>query len=65
MPYKIRDVIKMIETDGWFLSRQTGSHRQYKHATKKGTVTIACHQLSKDVPPKTFSSIIKQAQIEE
>jgi predicted RNA binding protein YcfA (HicA-like mRNA interferase family) len=33
---KARDIIKMIEEDGWYLVRQKGSHKQYKHKTKKG-----------------------------
>lgn len=37
---KTRTVLKMLEDDGWYLDRQKGSHRQYKHPTKKGTVTI-------------------------
>jgi predicted RNA binding protein YcfA (HicA-like mRNA interferase family) len=40
---KIRDVIKIIEEDGWFQVYQKGSHRQYKHPEKKGRVTIAGH----------------------
>lgn len=61
--YKVSDIIKIIESDGWFLARQSGSHRQYKHSIKKGLVTIACHKLSKDVPLKTLKSILKQAQL--
>jgi predicted RNA binding protein YcfA (HicA-like mRNA interferase family) len=38
---KVRDVIKMLEDDGWFDVRQRGSHRQFKHASKPGLVTIA------------------------
>ena len=38
---KVKEIIKVIEDDGWFYSRQTGSHRQFKHPVKKGTVTIA------------------------
>ena len=38
---KVKEIIKLIEADGWKLERQRGSHRQYKHATKKGLVTIA------------------------
>ncbi len=41
MPMKVRDAIKFIEQVGWVLVRQTGSHRQYHHPTKPGTVTIA------------------------
>ncbi len=63
--YKVSDIIKIIEKDGWFMARQNGSHRQYKHPVKKGLVTIACHTLSKDVPINTLKSIIKQAQINE
>jgi predicted RNA binding protein YcfA (HicA-like mRNA interferase family) len=57
---KIRDVIRMVEQDGWELMYTTGSHRQYKHPVKKGKVTIAGHP-SKDVAPKTYSSILSQA----
>jgi len=63
--YKVADIIKIIEKDGWFLDRQSGSHRQYKHPIKKGLITISCHKLSKDVPIFTLKSIIKQAQINE
>jgi predicted RNA binding protein YcfA (HicA-like mRNA interferase family) len=61
---KVRDIIKIIENDGWYLVRQKGSHRQYKHNTKKGLVTIACHKLSDDIAKGTLSSVLKQAQIE-
>ena len=61
---KIRDVIKMIERDGWYLARTKGSHRQYKHPTKPGLVTIAGHT-SHDIAPGTLNSILKQAQLKE
>ena len=38
---KIRDIIKILEEDGWYLARTRGSHQQYKHSTKPGLVTIA------------------------
>ena len=60
---KARDVIKLIEKDGWNLIRQKGSHKQYKHPIKKGFVTIAAHRLSDDIAPGTLNSILKQAQI--
>jgi predicted RNA binding protein YcfA (HicA-like mRNA interferase family) len=41
---KVRDVIKLIEKDGWRFERQRGSHRVYRHPTKPGTVTIAGHR---------------------
>ena len=38
--YKTKEVIRMLEDDGWILDRVRGSHRQFRHPTKKGTVTI-------------------------
>lgn len=57
---KIREIIKLIEEDGWYLVVTKGSHRQYKHPTKPGRVTIAGHP-SHDLAPGTFNSILKQA----
>ncbi|MDL1971120.1 MAG: type II toxin-antitoxin system HicA family toxin [Candidatus Desulfofervidaceae bacterium] len=57
---KVREAIKLIEQDGWFLVRQRGSHRQYKHPLKKGLVTIAGN-LNDDLAPGTLNSILKQA----
>jgi predicted RNA binding protein YcfA (HicA-like mRNA interferase family) len=51
-PMKVRDTIRMIECDGWRMVNQEGGHRQYKHANKKGRVTIA-GQTSMDPDPKT------------
>ena len=62
---KAREVIKLIEKDGWFLARQKGSHKQYKHPVKKGLVTIAAHKLTDDIAPGTLNSIFKQAQIDK
>jgi len=44
---KIRDVMKLIEADGWRIVKQKGSHRQYKHEDKPGKVTIAGHPSEK------------------
>ena len=57
---KVRDIIKRLEKEGWYLSRQRGSHRQYKHAKKPGLVTIA-GQANEDLAPGTLNSIFKQA----
>ena len=57
---KVRDVIRLVEDDGWFLVRTRGSHRHYKHATKPGLVTIAGHP-GVDMPKGTLNSILKQA----
>jgi len=60
---KVKEIIKLIEGDGWFYSRQTGSHRQFKHPFKKGTVTVA-GKLSDDLNRGTQKSILKQAGLE-
>ncbi len=61
---KIRDVIKLIEDDGWYLVATKGSHRQYKHPTKLGRVTIAGHP-NDDLAPGTLNSVFKQAQVQK
>lgn len=61
---KVKDVIKLIENDGWFQVTQVGSHRQFKHNVKVGRVTIA-GKLSKDMPIGTLNSVLKQAGIKE
>ena len=57
---KVREAVKLIEADGWRQVSTKGSHRQFKHATKAGRVTIA-GQLSDDLAPGTYNSILKQA----
>jgi predicted RNA binding protein YcfA (HicA-like mRNA interferase family) len=59
---KVRDVIRLIEADGWHLVATKGSHRQYKHPTKLGRVTIAGHP-GDDLAPGTLNSVLKQAQL--
>ena len=61
---KIRDIIKMIEADGWYHVAIKGSHRQYKHPTKLGRVTIAGHP-NHDLAPGTLNSVLKQAQLKK
>jgi predicted RNA binding protein YcfA (HicA-like mRNA interferase family) len=61
---KVREVIKLIEEDGWFLVATRGSHRQYKHSTKAGRVTVA-GKPSDDLAPGTLNSILKQAGLKE
>jgi predicted RNA binding protein YcfA (HicA-like mRNA interferase family) len=57
---KIRDIIKLVESDGWTVTRIRGSHRHYHHPGKPGIVTVAGHP-SADLDPKTLASILKQA----
>jgi predicted RNA binding protein YcfA (HicA-like mRNA interferase family) len=56
-----REIIKTLEQDGWFEVAQSGSHKQFKHPTKPGRVTVPTPR--KDVPVGTLKSIEKQAQI--
>ena len=61
---KYRDLIKRIEADGWYAERSVGSHMQFRHKEKPGTVTIpAGGKLAKEVPPGTLNSVLKQARL--
>jgi predicted RNA binding protein YcfA (HicA-like mRNA interferase family) len=59
---KVRDLMKLIEKDGWYVVATRGSHRQYKHPEKVGRVTIAGHPAD-DVAPGTLNSVLKQARL--
>jgi predicted RNA binding protein YcfA (HicA-like mRNA interferase family) len=59
---KVREVIKIIQADGWHLVNTVGDHRQFKHGKKKGRVTVA-GKMSTDIPVKTLASIFRQAQL--
>jgi predicted RNA binding protein YcfA (HicA-like mRNA interferase family) len=61
---KVREAVRLIEDDGWFLAAIRGSHRQYKHLIKPGRVTIA-GKSSDDLAPGTKNSILKQAGLKE
>ncbi|AZG75441.1 MULTISPECIES: type II toxin-antitoxin system HicA family toxin [Methylocystis] len=61
---KVKDVIRLLEEDGWFLAATRGSHRQFKHPTKAGRATVA-GKLSDDISPGTLNSILKQAGLKE
>ena len=58
---KVRDLLKLIEADGWVHVTTSGSHRQYKHPLKKGRVTVPVHSMSDNLKPGTLNSILKQA----
>jgi predicted RNA binding protein YcfA (HicA-like mRNA interferase family) len=61
---KVRDVLRLLEDDGWSLVRTRGSHRQYKHPTKAGLVTLP-GKLGDDLAPGTLNSIFKQAGLKK
>lgn len=61
---KVSELLSLLEKDGWFIVRQRGSHRQFHHANKSGTVTVA-GKPSIDVPRGTLNSVLKQAGLKE
>ena len=60
----VREVLRMIEDDGWVMVAPKGSHRQYKHPDKPGRVTVAGH-LKDDIAPGTLNSILRQAGLKD
>jgi len=64
MPVKVHELLARLEADGWFQVRQKGSHRQFHHPMKPGTVTVA-GKPSLEVPPGTLNSILKQAGLKK
>jgi predicted RNA binding protein YcfA (HicA-like mRNA interferase family) len=56
---KVGEVIKLLENDGWVQVRMRSSHRQFKHPSKPGLVTVA-GKPSVDIPPGTLNNILKQ-----
>ena len=61
MPTTVKEAIRYVEGEGWQLVGTKGSHRQFKHPTLPGRVTIP-GKLSSDLPPGTWSSIRRQAK---
>lgn len=57
---KVREVIRILENDGWYRVPAKGGHRQFKHSVKRGRVTVS-GKMSHDVAPGTLNSILKQA----
>ena len=60
----VRDAIRLVERGGWRLVRTRGSHRQYRHSDKPGTVTLA-GKPSDDLRRGTWASIMRQAKLKE
>ncbi len=60
---KVRQIIKLIEADGWYRIKAKGGHRQYKHSNKRGRVTVP-GQMNAELDKKTEASILKQAGLQ-
>ena len=60
--YSSKEVLKILQDDGWYLVNQAGSHHQFKHPTKPGKVTVI--HPTKDYKIKTLKTIFKQAGLE-
>jgi predicted RNA binding protein YcfA (HicA-like mRNA interferase family) len=61
---KVRDIIRILEEDGWYLVRTRGSHRQFKNPSKAVKVTVSGTQ-SIDIPPGTLNNIFKQSGLKK
>jgi len=64
VPLKVREVLSLLEADGWYIVTMRGSHRQFKHPRKAGRVTVAGRP-GDDMAPGTLNSILKQAALKE
>lgn len=58
---KVKEIISLIRRDGWYQISQKGSHKQFKHPTKSGRITVPDHGQNKDLSKGTEISILKQA----
>ena len=61
MALKVKEIIKLLEDDGWNFKRQSGSHRVYRHPVKQGIVVVPDHGMNKELKPGTEQSILRQA----
>jgi len=61
---KVKEVLRLLREDGWYPVNQEGSHRQFKHPTKPGRVTVA-GKPGEILHPKTLASILGQAKLQK
>ena len=64
MPPKVSEILKLLGDDGWYIVATRGSHRQLKHSSKPGRVTVH-GKLSDDIAPGTLNSILKQSGLKK
>ncbi len=61
---KVSEILRMLHEDGWFIAATKGSHRQFKHRSKPGRVTVP-GKPSDDLAPGTMNSILKQSGLKK
>ncbi|MEW4570449.1 type II toxin-antitoxin system HicA family toxin [Tautonia sp. JC769] len=61
---KVGAVLKMLHRDGWTLIVTRGAHRQFKHPTKPGRITVS-GKPGDELPPGTLNSILEQAGLKQ
>jgi len=61
---KVREVIRLLQQDGWYHVRTRGSYRQVQHPETSRTVTVA-GKLGLDIPPGTLNSILKSSGLKK
>lgn len=64
MPPKVSEILRQLNEDGWYLVTTRGSHRQFKHPTKPGRVTVH-GKPGDDIAPGTLNSILKQSGLKK
>lgn len=62
--YSVREIIRALKNDGWYLVKVNGSHRQFKHLVKPGKVTVSGHRMGDDVSGKLLDSIERQSGLD-
>jgi predicted RNA binding protein YcfA (HicA-like mRNA interferase family) len=61
---KVRDIIRLLRSEGWYEVKSRGGHRQFKHPERPGRVTVS-GQLSDDMPPGTWKNVRRQAGLKD
>jgi predicted RNA binding protein YcfA (HicA-like mRNA interferase family) len=64
LPVKVGEILRLLAEDGWRLVGTRGSHRQFKHPSKFGRVTVP-GKPSDELAPGTLNSIRKQAGLKK
>jgi predicted RNA binding protein YcfA (HicA-like mRNA interferase family) len=60
MPMRVREVIRLLEEQGWIEMRRKGSHRHFKHPDQRFVITVPGNE-GKELAPGTLMAILKKA----